>query len=91
MVARLEHRDSRADLINDSNAFMSEYAAQLAAWKIAFEDVQIGATDRRLRDLHDCIGWRVDFRLWTFFERLLADSQVDQGFHGSRLIDRMLS
>ena len=49
MIARLEHRDGMADLVDDADAFMAQNAARLARWQIAFEDVEIGAANCRLR------------------------------------------
>ena len=48
MIARLEHRDGGTDAVDDADAFMAQDAAGLAGWEVAFEDVQIGAANRRL-------------------------------------------
>ena len=72
VIARLEHRDSMADLFDGADTFMAQNAAMLAGWQIAFEDVKIGATNRGFRYFDDCISRSSDLRLWSVFQGLLA-------------------
>ena len=81
MIARLEHRDGGPDLVDNADAFMAENAAGLTSRKVAFEDMQIGAADRRFRYLDDRIRRSRDFRLWPVFQGLLAHGLIDQRLH----------
>ena len=60
-----------ADLVDDADALVAQNAARRAGRHVAFEDVQIGAADRRLGDLDDRVGGRGDLRLRALFQRLL--------------------
>ncbi len=48
MVAGFEARDRGADFLDDADALMAENAAGSGFRHIAFENMQIGAADRRL-------------------------------------------
>ena len=63
MIAFVEHRDRRANLVDDTDAFMAHNTAGLTRWKIAFEDEEIGAANRRLRYFDDRVGRSSDVRL----------------------------
>jgi len=76
MIARLEHRDGRANLVDDADAFMAKNAAGLTRWQIAFEDVEIGAANRRLRYFDNRIGRSADFWLGPIFQGLLAHGLI---------------
>lgn len=60
---------------------MAEDAARRASRHVAFENVQVGAADRRLDNFHDGIRWRGDLRLRTIFNRFLSWSVIDESFH----------
>ena len=81
MVARLERRDGRADLVDDADALMAENAAGLAGRHVALEDVQVGAANCRFSDLDDRVGRRRDVRLRTVFQGFLARPLIDERFH----------
>ena len=81
MIAGLERCDGGANLVDDADAFMTQYAAGLTRWQIAFEDVEIGAANRRLRNFDDRIGRKGDFRLWPIFQGLLAHGLIHQRLH----------
>jgi hypothetical protein len=48
MISRLEHRDSRSNLVDDADALVAQNTTGLATRNVAFEDVQVGPTNRRL-------------------------------------------
>ena len=81
MIARLEHRDGGTDLIDNADAFVAQNPAWLTDWEVAFEDVQIGAANRRFRYLHDRIGRSGDFGLWPVFQGFLAHRLIDKRLH----------
>ena len=47
-VSRFERGDGRADLLDDADALVAENAAGLTGRDVAFEDVKVGAANRRL-------------------------------------------
>ena len=55
--------DARRQPVDDADALMAENAAGLAGRHVAFEDVQVGAANRRLGDLDDRVGGRSDLRV----------------------------
>ena len=80
-VAGLKRGDAGADLIDHADALMTEDAAGRASRHVAFEDVQVGAADRRLDDLDDGIGRRSDFGIRTIFQGLLSRPVIDERLH----------
>src|SRR5271169_4634941 len=54
-VAWLECRHGPANLLNDADTLVAENAPRLASREVALEDVQVGAANRRFRDLDDRI------------------------------------
>ena len=71
MVAGLERRHGRPDLLDDPDALVTEDPAGLAGRHVALEDVKVGAADRRLDYPDDRVCRRRDLRLRTIFEGLL--------------------
>ena len=67
-VAGTECGDAGADGIDDADAFMAEDAARCAGRDVAFEDMQVGAADRRLRYLHDRVGRCLYRGFWAVFD-----------------------
>ena len=63
MVSRLERGDGGADAVDHADALMAEDAARCRRRHIAFQDMQVGAADRGLRDPHDRIAGGLDDRL----------------------------
>ena len=72
MIAGMEGGDGGADLVDHADAFMAQDAAGRAGGDIAFEDMQIGAADRRFDDPDDGVGRRGDLGYRTVFEGLLS-------------------
>ena len=70
-----------ADLVDDADALVAENAARLAGRHVAFEDVQVGAANRRLGDLDDRVGRRRDFRLWRDLPGPSCPGPDRRGFH----------
>ncbi len=81
VVARLKTRHARAHAFHDANAFVPQNATGNNRRHIAFENVQIGATNRGARHLDDGIGGRFDFRARPLFQRKLTGAMIDKGFH----------
>ena len=84
MVAWLEHRDGGTDLINDTDAFMTQNAPGFAARKVALEDVKIGAAYGGFGNLDDRVGRRGNLGLGAPFQRLLANGLIDESLHHGR-------
>ena len=81
MVARLERRDRGTYLVNNSDAFMTQDTAGLAAWKIALEDMQVCSADGGFGNPDNSVRGRGDFRLGAVQKSLLADGLINQCFH----------
>jgi len=81
-ITRLKYRDGGTDLIDNTDAFVTQNAAGLATWQIPFEDMKIGAANCRFRDLDDCVRRRRDFWLRTIHQGFLADGLIDKRLHG---------
>ena len=77
----LERRDACADLIDYPGTFMAEHAAGLTGRDIALENMQIRAANRRLTDLDDGVGGRLDLWFGPFFNGLLARTKINECFH----------
>src|ERR1700691_1698170 len=88
MIARLKYCDGGTDLIDNTDAFMAQNTAGLATWQIPFEDVKIGATNRRFGDLDDCVRRRRDFGPRAVYQSFLANSLIDKRLHGWRFAMR---
>src|SRR5450631_679326 len=81
MVARPEGSYGRADLVNDTDALMTENAAWLASRNVPLEDVQIGAANGRFGHFNNRVSGRRDIGLRTAFQRLLSRPLIYEGFH----------
>lgn len=86
MVASMKCFDRGTNLFDYAHALVPENASGLAGWHIAFEDVKIGAADRRLDHPDDCIGWRGQVGLGAVENLLLARFLINESFH-SRLLN----
>jgi len=64
-VARLERGHAGAHRRDGADPFVTQDAAGRAGRNITLQDMKIGATDRRLGDLHDRIARRGDRRHGT--------------------------
>ena len=67
-VTGFECRHGLADTVHNADAFVAEDGAGFAGGHIAFEDVQVGAANRRARELDDGIAGQLDARLGTVIE-----------------------
>ena len=83
-IALLEARDTGARFVHDADAFVPKGRAGEAGGDVAFEDVCVGATDRGVDELDDCIGGIADFWDRLVLKTDLAGAFVDEGFHGHR-------
>jgi hypothetical protein len=54
-VAGLESCDGRTNPIDDANALMAQNPSGVTARNVTFENVQVGAANRRLDDLDDSV------------------------------------
>src|SRR6266436_2560818 len=82
-VAGAEGSDAGPCLLDRAHTLVAENAPGSASRDIALEDMQVRATDSRLRDSDDRVGCCGDRRHRSLLELLLAWSQVDEGFHRS--------
>src|SRR4029077_13489888 len=80
-VAWAEGGHARAYGVNHADTFVPENSTRCASRNVTLQDVQIRAADRGPRDLHDCVVRCLELRLSTIFNRFLAGSVVDEGFH----------
>ena len=83
MIAGLEGSDADTDFVDDADAFMSKNAPRGGFRKVALQNMQISATDRRLGKLDESIGRRGDLRNRTILQGLLSRSLIHKSFHGS--------
>ena len=67
-VARLERRHSWPHGVDDAHALVTQDAAGLTTRDVTFEDMQVGAADRRLRYFDDGVRGLGDCRPWPIFE-----------------------
>ena len=75
-----------ADFFDDADALMPQDAPGRTGGNIAFQDMQIGAADRRLDDPDDGVRRRGDLGLRTICNGLLAWSLINECFHGWLLL-----
>src|SRR5690349_4224961 len=87
MISRLERRDSRADIVNDADAFVTENTTRLASRHIPFEDMQVGSADRRTRDSHDGVGRMGNGRHRAIFQCAFPGAVIDERFHRRYLLE----
>ncbi|MPL80469.1 hypothetical protein SDC9_26369 [bioreactor metagenome] len=80
-VAGLEVHHRVADLLDDADALVAKRAARRHGGHVAFQDVQVGAADRGLADLHDHVGRFLDRRFVFLDPVLLAGALEHQCFH----------
>jgi hypothetical protein len=80
-IAGSKSRHPGADLFDDADAFVAEYASGFAARHVAFKNMEVGTANRRLRYLDDRIG-RLEYRRTRpFVERLLAGAVIHERLH----------
>src|ERR1700731_3371275 len=70
-----------ADGFDDADALMTQRRAGSHFRDVTFQNVQVCATNRRLRDAHNRIRRLRDCRFRLVFERLLARTLEYQCFH----------
>jgi hypothetical protein len=58
-----------------------QYAAGLTTRNVAFEDMQVGAADRRFDDPDDRIRGRANCRLRALLQSFLLGTQINESFH----------
>src|SRR5580693_6175520 len=80
-VALFERRYPATHAVDHTDALMAEDASRFAGGNVALQDMKVGSTNRRLYDLHDGAGRRLDVRLGPVFEKLLSGSAIDESFH----------
>ena len=81
MIAWAEGSNALSHLLHDPDAFMAQNASGRTGRHIAFQDVQIGAANRRLGDPYDGVGGGPDFWHWPVFHSFAAGTEIDKNFH----------
>jgi len=82
-VASLDILDARADRGDSSREFMADNQRQIRRWKIATEDVGIGAANTTARHLdQNFAGFRI--RALDLLAAKLVASMEDSGAHGGK-------
>jgi hypothetical protein len=61
----VEQRYGVTGALDHANAFVAQDAARSARRDITLENVKIRAADCGLRNSHNSVRWRTDFRDWT--------------------------
>ena len=85
-IARLAILDTSTDTFDRADRFVTEHTARRDSGDVAFQDVQIGATDRHRIDAHDRIGGGGDLGLWHLFPRSVPGAVVHECVHGRHLV-----
>ena len=81
MVARLECGDGIADVVDDTNALVTENTAWHACRNVTLQNVEIGPADGRLKKLDDRVGRSRYFRFRPFLNDLLPWAVIDERLH----------
>ena len=81
MVSWLEAGDAGSDAVH-IDTLMAENATGRTGRNVAFEDVQIGATNRCFGDFDDGVARHLKGGLGTIFQGFQAGTAINRSFHG---------